>query len=241
MKFRGWTLPVLGVGLTAALLGAAPVAGDTTPPQITIIAPQTDTVYDQELRIEASATDPDGLGRITFKADGKSIKSFVTNLENGKAVRLDWRRARELSPGEHTITVEVVDKQNSNPNGGQNEGQASVKVRRVPASTLARAKTTITMALSGSGLQRTVRGKVSAPTVSFPREAFPLTGKVRIFWEIFSNKRWKIRHKDSADASAPYRVSQRLAQKGRWRVHVIYEPERPYAASGAKPVTFAAR
>ena len=97
------------------------------------------------------------------------------------------------------------------------------------------------MALSGSGLQRTLRGRVSAPSVSFPREAFPLTGKVRVVWEVFSNGRFKTRHKDSADASVRYRFSQRLAKKGRWRVHVIYDAEAPYAASQSKSVTFAAR
>lgn len=242
MRIHRWTLSVVGSGLTVALLAAAPVAGDTTPPQITIVAPQTGTIYDQKLRIEASASDPDGLGRITFKADGRSIKSFVDNLENGKPVSLDWRRARELSPGEHTITIEALDKQGSNVlTGGENRGVASVKVRRVPAASLTRAKTNVTMALSGSGLRRTVRGKVSAPTVGFPREAFPLTGKVRVVWEIFSNKHWKVRHKDSADAATPYSLTQRLAQKGRWRVRATYDPDAPYAGSQSPTVTFAAK
>jgi hypothetical protein len=218
---------------------AAPVIGDTAPPQITIIAPKTDTIFDQELHIEASATDADGLGRITFQADGKNIKSFTSGLRDGKAVSLDWRRARELSPGEHTITILALDKAGSNPTTLKaNEATASVKVRRVAASSLTRAKTQISFRMSGSGRNRTVTGRVSAPVVTFPREPFPLAGKVRIFWEIFSNKRWKVRHKDSDDASKPYSFPQRLAQKGRWRVHVIYEPKPPYAASQSKTVTF---
>jgi hypothetical protein len=218
---------------------ATPVIGDTAPPQITIIAPKTDTVFDQELHIEASATDPDGLGRITFQADGKNIKSFVSGLRDGKAVSLDWRRARELSPGEHTITILALDKAGSNPTTFKaNSATASVKVRRVAASSLARAKTQTTLKLSGSGRERTVSGKVEAPVVSFSRDVFPLTGKVRVFWEIFSNKRWKVRHKDSDDASKPYSLKQRLAQKGRWRVRVVYEPKPPYAASKSATVTF---
>ena len=215
----------LVTGGALALVAAAPATADTAPPQITIVTPKTGTVYDQELRIEASATDPDGLGRITFKADGREIRNFTTNLANGKAVSLGWRRARELSPGEHTITVEAVDKAGSNPSPAATTPEpSSVTVRRVPATSLTRAPTTVTMKISGSGLRRVVSGAVSAPVVSFPRETFPLTGKVRIVWEVFSNKRWKVRHKDSSDAAAPYRFSQRLAKRGRWRVHVVYEP-----------------
>jgi hypothetical protein len=240
VRGRRQALAALASALVA-LACAATVAGDTTPPQITIIAPKTGTIYDQQLRIEASASDPDGLGLITFKADGRSIKSFVSDLQNGRAVSLDWRRARELSPGEHTITVEAVDKQGSNAaTGGSNSGEASVTVRRVPASTLTKARTRTTITLAGSGLRRTVRGRVSAPAVSFPREAFPLTGRIGVVWEIFSYGRWKVRHRGTADAAAPYRVSQRLAQKGRWRVRVSYDPEPPYAASASKTLTFTA-
>ena len=229
----------VAAGVAIALAVTAPVVGDTAPPEITIIAPATGTVFDQELHIEAKASDPDGLGRITFQADGRNIKSFTKNLKNGVAVELDWRRARELDPGEHTITVLALDKALSNPvTLKANSAEASVKVRRVDASSLTKAKTSTTIKLSGSGRNKTIRGKVSAPAVSFSREVFPLTGKVRVIWEVFSNKRFKVRHKDAEDAAAPFRFTQRLAKKGRWRVRVIYDPEAPYAASHSKTITF---
>jgi hypothetical protein len=231
----------MGAVSALALLAAAPAAGDTAPPQITIAAPAEGAVFDQILHIEASAADADGVGRITFKADGKSIKSFTSGLQGSRAVSLDWRRARELSPGEHTITIEAVDKQGSNPvTHGENLATASIKVRRVPAATLPKAKTKVSAKLTGSGLKRRLSGAVSAPAVGFPREAFPLTGKVHVFWEIFSYGHWKVRHKGVADAAAPFRVSQKLAQKGRWRVHVVYEPKAPYAGSRSSTIAFTA-
>ncbi len=122
--------------------------------------------------------------------------------------------------------------------GLENTAQVSVKVRHVDASTLAKAATKVSIALSGSGLKRTVTGKVSVPAATFPLEAFPLAGKVRVTWEILSNGRFKVRHKDSADAALPYTLPQRLAGKGRWRVRVAYDAKTPYAASASKAITF---
>jgi len=231
----------MGAAIVLALISAGPVAGDTAPPQITVAAPAEGGVFDQILHIEASATDADGVGRITFKADGKSIKSFTSGLQGSRAVSLDWRRARELSPGEHTITIEAVDKQGANPvTHRENLATASVKVRRVPAATLPKARTKLSAKLAGRGLKRRISGAVSAPSVGFPRAAFPLTGRVHVFWEIFSYGHWKVRHKGVADAAAPFRISQKLAQKGRWRVHVVYEPKAPYAGSRSSTIVFTA-
>jgi hypothetical protein len=226
--------------IALGLLVASPVVGDTAPPQITIVAPVEGAVFDQILHIEASASDADGVGRITFKADGESIKSFTSGL-GSRAVSLNWRRARELSPGEHTITIEAVDKQGANPvTHHENLATASVKVRRVPAATLPKARTKVSAKLTGSGLTRKISGAVRAPAVGFPREAFPLTGRVHVFWEIFSYGHWKVRHKGNADAGAPFSIRQTLARKGRWRVHVVYEPKAPYAGSRSSTIAFTA-
>jgi hypothetical protein len=242
VRSRCSTRRVAGAGaLTAALAFAAVAPGlaDTSPPAITVIAPAEGAIFDQHLRIEVSATDADGLGRITLEADGKPIRSFTDHLVSGTAVGLDWKRARELGLGDHKITVIAVDRLGSNPvTGRENQASVDVGVRRVDATTLPKQPTRIGIRLSGSGLRRTVSGRVTAPGADTMSASFPLAGKVRVTWQIFSNGRFKTRHKDSDAKIAPYAFTQRLAGRGRWRVRVDYEPVAPYRASASKTITF---
>ncbi len=231
---------LLGIACCAfAALAAAPAVGDSTPPVITIVAPVAGAVFNDHLRLSVSATDADGLGRISFDADGKRIRSFTTNLESGVPVSFTWSGARELSPGMHTITVLATDKQGSNPDTGEdNRTTASVRVRRIDVAKLALARTITTIRLSGSGLDRAVQGSVSAPSAAFPRALFPPNGRVRATWQVFSGMRFKTRHRDVGHALTSYRLHQRLAIKGRWRVRVAFEADRPYRSSVSKTIVF---
>lgn len=236
---RRHTLLACAVAIALSVGAATPALADTTPPVITVTAPTANAAFGDELHLSASATDPDGLGRISFLADGKPIRSFTIGLRNGVPVHLDWKGARGLSYGRHTITVVALDRRNSNPvTGGENTATATVEVRHLNIAAVPRATTTVSIRISGSGRTRTVRGAVSAPVTAFPAAVFPLAGKVRVTWQVFSNGRFKTRHKDSSDVLAPYAFTQRLAEKGRWRVQVQYDPERPYRPSSSRVVSF---
>lgn len=234
---------VVSAGVVAAVLTIAAVVppglADTTPPTITVIRPATGAIFDQRLHLKVSASDPDGLGRVTFEADGKTIKSFIDHLSNGAPVGLNWHRARDLSLGEHTISVIALDSKGSNPvTRSENTAVVKIKVRRVDATKLPRVHTAVGIALTGTGLDRTVRGRVTAKKTTVPLDEFALTGKARVTWQIFSQGHFKTRHRGTGVKIAPYKLSQHLAGKGRWRVSVRYDPRPPYAASTSKSITF---
>lgn len=219
-----------------------PGLADTTPPTIKVIAPATGAIFDQRLRMEVSASDPDGLGRVTFEADGKPIKSFIDHLSNGVPVGLNWHRARDLSLGEHTITVIALDRKGSNPvTKSENTAEVKIKVRRVDAAKLPQVHTGVSIKLSGSGLDRTVKGRVTATPGTFPLDQFEMFGKARVTWQILSKGHYKTRHRGTDVDLAPYKLSQHLAGKGHWRVSVRYDPKPPYKASTSKTISFTVR
>ncbi|MDQ1702365.1 MAG: polysaccharide biosynthesis protein PslG, partial [Frankiaceae bacterium] len=107
------TLATSGDPLTAP-------CGDFAGPSIKILTPQVGESYSDKLLIRAQASDPGGIGRITFQADGKQIRNFTA--ENDKPVEIEWTGARDLNIGPHTIQVIALDKQG-------NQQQAEVQVR----------------------------------------------------------------------------------------------------------------
>src|SRR5262249_17272553 len=71
--------------------------GDFSGPSIKVGQPTAGAKYSDHLVISASASDPQGLSRITFIADGQKLRNFTKGLANGKAVSLDWQGSRHLS------------------------------------------------------------------------------------------------------------------------------------------------
>ena len=71
--------------------------GDFTAPSLDVISPATDAVYDRSLSVEAVANDDSSqLGRISFYANDKKIRSFTGDaLHNGRPVGIDWMGARD--------------------------------------------------------------------------------------------------------------------------------------------------
>lgn len=232
----------LALVLLAAGLGVAPAFADTAPPRIRILSPSPGASFNHDLRLAAVVTDADGLGRVTFLADGKPIRSFTTGLRSGVPVSFLWRRAGELSPGTHVISVLALDKQRSNPvTRRSNSATKQVEVTRIDVAKLPLARTAVTIAVTGTGVDRAVHGTVRATGAAFPRSLFPLDGKVRVVWQVWSNGRFKTRHRDVTEELSPYLLRQRLARKGRWRVTVRFDARPPYRSSTSRTVTFAAQ
>jgi hypothetical protein len=204
--------------------------GDFDGPSITIVAPKVGQKYSGSLQISASAHDAGGPKRLTFAADGVKIRNFTDGVANDKIVGLDWQGAKQLSIGVHTITVSAVDAQG-------NESSQDVQVRKVTQTDLIAigpAKYSIKKPSCGSSSGRcTLSGKLTSPSGS------PLPGKVQIQWQwrtkATKKKKatWKTLHKITKPAGKPFKVSQKMAKSGRWRVRVRYLAPKPLKASSS--------
>jgi len=99
--------------------------GDLSAPRIRLHAPRAERRFSGALTLRATATDPSGVARITFKINGRTIRNFTgADVASGRAVRLRWQGAKRLRPGRHRITVVALD-----PN--RNTSVRSVRVRKV--------------------------------------------------------------------------------------------------------------
>jgi hypothetical protein len=200
--------------------------GDFEAPSLTISTPATSEQYVQVLTIAAIATDASSVARMTFQADGKEIRNFTgADVASGKAVRLEWQGAKNLSFGPHTITVVALD-----PQG--NTVTKSVQVTRVSklAATL---KTTIKLGRVkvGKGRKASVSGRVVKSTSA------GLSGKVRVYWQQKRGTKWKTIHGAMKPANKPFTFRQKLKRAGTWRVQVRYVNVAPYKASTATSKT----
>ena len=74
--------------------------GDFAGPKVTIADPVAGSSYRGPLRITATATDPRGVGQLTFLYDGHLIRHFT-----GPRGTIDWQHAKHISRGRHRITV----------------------------------------------------------------------------------------------------------------------------------------
>ena len=207
--------------------------GDFDPPAITIQRPTPQLPYAEALTIQAVATDSSGIGRITFKADGKEIRNFTgADAKNGQPVTLEWQGSKNLSLGKHTITVEALD-----PSG--NTSSRSVDVVRVDPSKLGMTlKTSVTAKLKTKGRTATVKGRVAKTG------ELGLSGKVRVQWQWKAptkGARFKTLHKALKNANKPFTVVQKLRKGGRWRVQVKYLGRAPYKPSVTPWKTFSVK
>jgi hypothetical protein len=199
--------------------------GDFDPPVITIQRPTAGVQYAAALTIQAVATDASGIGRITFKADGKEIRNFTgADAKNGQAVSIDWQGAKKLSMGKHTITVEALD-----PSG--NTSTQSVDVVHVDASKLGSTlPTKVTVkSLKRNGRKATLRGLV------VKTGELGLSGKAQVVWQwkASGKAKFKTLHKSLKPANKPFTFTQTLRKGGSWRVQVRYVAVAPYKASAS--------
>lgn len=192
--------------------------GDFAPPSLTVLAPAPGALYDRSLAIEVSARDAKSkLGRISFNANGRRIRSFTGgDLANGRRIGIEWMGARDLPYGPVTVTIEALDEFG-------NTVRREIVVQRVDPAALPARRPRIALRLSGRGVNRRVRGKVSSKGF-----AFKPGGKVVVQWQYRRKGRWVTLHKRSANANRPFDQRQRLRKPGRWRVLAQYSGEKPF-------------
>src|SRR5436190_5842175 len=141
VRINGQHKPLFGAFQAFAARGdtlpASEACGDFQAPDITIDAPTQGAVFAGPLTLKASATDPSGVPRISFFADDQAseIRNF-TSKDAPATLQgdLDWMGAKQLSPGQHKITVVALD-----PMG--NQSTKSVTVTKVDPSKVPAIKT----------------------------------------------------------------------------------------------------
>ena len=204
--------------------------GDFTPPRISVAAPTAGAVYDRSLLVRVAAHDDHSkLGRITLYAGGRKIRSFTEGLRNDHPVEIDWMGARQLPYGAVTVTVEALDEFG-------NTSKQDIAVSRVDPAQMPAQAPSVALRLTGRGLKRVVRGRVTADGA-----AFQPGGKVVISWQYQRKGRWVTLHKRSKNANRPFGYSQRLRKPGRWRVVAEYTGVPPFAAARSARLMFSAR
>jgi hypothetical protein len=201
--------------------------GDFAGPSITVLAPTAGQQFADHLILSASASDPQGLHRISFLCDGKKISTFGVGLGNSHTATMTWYGSSKLAPGPHTIQIQSTDMFG-------NLAQTEVQVVKVDPTQLPAARTWVQATVSGHGLVRTVTGRVRS---SLP---FPIRGRVRFTFQVLSGTTWISRHRVSKNASHPFHVVQHLARAGRWRVQVAYSGTAPFKSSSAPSHSFMA-
>jgi hypothetical protein len=174
--------------------------------------------------MKASASDPD-LHSIGFYVDGNKVTGFSGDkIAGGKSVSMLWHGASKLSYGTHTVTVRASD-------GIGNVSSQDVVVRHVhPNEITDLQRVKLKVKVRGKGLTLRVTGRVVAPR--------PPGGRVHVTFQVRRKHRWANRHTISKNANHPFRVTQRLARAGRWRVHVRFMGSPPFKAKAAssKPI-----
>ena len=129
--------------------------GDLDGPDITVTSPTRDVRYVGALSLRAVAADPAGVGRVTFRVDGRTIRNFTgAAVASGRPVGLEWQGAKRLALGRHTLTVLALD-----PQG--NTSSRAIRITRVRSlpSTL-RTRMTLGAVSVGAGGVATVTGRV---------------------------------------------------------------------------------
>ncbi|TMM00277.1 MAG: hypothetical protein E6G10_16590 [Actinobacteria bacterium] len=228
VRVNGQHKPLFGALQTFAARGdtlpASEACGDFQAPDITIDAPTNGAVFAGPLTLKASATDASGVPRISFFADDQSseIRNFTSKdapatLQGG----LDWMGAKQLSLGQHKITVVAVD-----PMG--NQATKSVTVTRVDPAKMPAIKTLLKVKLAGKGARRILRVQLALSSKGLTN----VLGKIKVVFQKKVKGRWKTAHKYGSMAKGfdrrakAFKVSLAKAQ---WRVLVTYGGSPGYA------------
>ncbi len=201
--------------------------GDFSGPTIKVNQPTAGAQFVSNLVLSASAHSADGLSRISFLCDGKKVATF-SPVASDKVITMTWYGSSNLPAGQHQIEVQSTDK-------AGNLSTSDVVVTKVDLAKLAPQRTWVVAKVTGSGLIRTVTGQVKS---TLP---FSIKGRVRFYFQIREGATWISRHKASRNSRTPFRVVQRLARAGQWRVKIVYTGSGPFKPSTAPLTAFTAR
>jgi hypothetical protein len=203
--------------------------GDFSGPAIKVNQPTPNLQFADHLVLSATASDSDGIHRISFLCDGQKISTFGgDNMGTTYTATMTWYGSSKIANGPHVIEVQSTDLFG-------NLSQQDIPIVKVDPSQLPLARTWVQAKVRGHGLVRTVTGRVKST------QPTPVRGRVEFTFQVLSGTKWVSRHRVSANASKPFHVVQHLARAGRWRVQIKFRGSGGFKASSAPSHSFMAR
>ncbi|MSX11297.1 MAG: cellulase family glycosylhydrolase [Actinobacteria bacterium] len=202
--------------------------GDLEPPTIKIIAPTSATQFEDQIFISASGHDVDsGLKSLQFYLNGKAVA--------GASVKNDELLERTLSTeslpyGPVTVKVRAIDSAGATT-------YSDVVVNKIRMSTLPPQKTALAFKVTGKAATKTISGRLTVPGT----QLIP-TGKVLVRWQLYKRKHWVTKRAEWfwvskyarwKSSAAPFKFTQKLKAKGRWRASATYSASRPFTKASA--------
>lgn len=224
--------------------------GDFQAPQLTVLRPQPGERYADRIDIQAKASDPSGVGRISLSYNGANeIRNFTGgDVGNDKLVGLaPWFKSSELPLGKHTVSVTAID-------GYGNRAVVEVPVEKVTAAQLG----ANLAAVFKVARKVTCKKRLCSFRVSLGRPATggpSITGKVLGEWQWYSPPKprkkgvrkkaipgkWKTLHKSTKPANKVSTFRQKVKRAGRWRLRLTHLAVAPYKKVTAKDIPFRIR
>ena len=188
---------------------------DRTPPSVELQWPPDGFAFSGPLAVKAKGHDNLGVNRMELFVDGKA----VGGARAGNEYLADpWFGAQDLSMGDHRLVVKAYD-------GAKNVGQHAVTIRRVSEADVSRSAVANLefKAKKKKGLKVYVCAKVSAPGA-----VVPPTGKVEVYMDIKSKRRWKPFTRLSDSAIKGICRTHKLRRAGKWRIRAAFKADAPY-------------
>jgi hypothetical protein len=192
---------------------------DLAAPTVTVAAPRQGQQFTADLPISVRGADNQHLGRIALFCDGIKIRNFMAGSKPRVRGSLDWQGAKKLALGPHVVTAVAID-------AAMNQTVATMNVVKVLPGQLAPVATTTRM----------VRGRVSHGITPVTVRVVPasrsisLTGKATVLYSKRVGGHWKVAHKYTKPAKAPFTLRIAL-EPGTWRAQAVYHASAPFRAS----------
>jgi hypothetical protein len=188
-------------------------------PGLQLVRPFSGQNVSGDLVFRVTTGDPEGIGRVSLRVDGREIRVTRRTLLTGK-----WIGWRQLPYGPHTVSVRAVD-------GARNVSETSATVNRVPYGLGEPIRTTISVGLYGSGKKRLVGARL----FTLPRVARNFVrGRLRVRFERKAGRRWvPFGASAGGSVSRPLRTV-RSFRPGRYRVVVEFPGYKSFRPTTAR-------
>jgi hypothetical protein len=176
-------------------------------PGLQLVRPVTGQNVSGDLVYRVTTGDPEGIGSLSLRVDGREIRVTRRTLLTGT-----WTGWRSLPYGPHEVSVRSVD-------GARNVSTTSATVTRVPYGLGEPIRTTLSVGVYGRGKRRIVAGQL----FTLPRVARVFVrGRLRIRFERKAGRRWiPIGASAGGAVSRAVRTTRRF-RAGRYRAVVEF-------------------
>ena len=189
---------------------------DRTAPTVDLQWPPDGFAFSGPLAVRARGVDNLSVNRMELFVDGKAVGG---SRQGDEYLADPWYGAADLSMGEHRLVVKAYD-------GAKNVGQKAVTVRRVSEDQVSR--TALASLVFKAKKKKGLKVRVCAQVKSLPGAVVPPTGKVEVYMDIKSRRKWKKFTRLSDSVAKGICRTHKLRRAGKWRIRAKYLAEAPY-------------